>query len=281
MKIKIVLLALTICISSSLYSQVKVWDKKLEKVKTKGVYSLLESSKAKAKDHSEIKFRIEPFTIAGFLIPYAIKYGNYALKKITAKNEQDYVSEYTCLNQYSIIASTLKDSIVVVGANLYFYEKGKTDPQKMASYKFAFEEKNSALDIKLIEIMENYTSVKMKNKYDLLISNFDISVSAVTREVNNNTSQLQLTDLGTTTIYKINPSFKSNIINVLNSGGILIPFVNADGKKIKVEYYLVKVKIGHANPYGTTSSSLNDFLQNNSETNEEFLNSLLIKEEDN
>lgn len=285
MKKKMSILILMIGISTSLFSQIKIWDKELKLKKSKGVISKLElptKEHIPISDQDSIAF-VGAGTVAGILIPYIIKYGNYALKKATSKNEIDYKFETTYLNQQTFLFNALADSIVKIKAKQLFYEKGGLEPQELSSYTFSFIKNETSLRIKLNEVTEEYSLVKLKNKYDFLISNFDISVSAiVNEEIDPVTTQRRIIELGTTTIYKINPSFKSKNENteIINSGGLLLPSVTEKGKEIKIEQLIVKIVIKHVNPYGTTSSSLNTFLENNSETNEEFLNSIFIKKEE-
>lgn len=260
-------------------SQVKVWNKELKSEKSKGIYSKLEQPEILL--NQDYFAFIEPTTIAATLIPYAIKYGNYALKRTTSKNEADYIFESACLNQQIFSYSPLKDSIVNIKALQLFYKKGKNKQDTLAVYSFIFRKLNSQVEISLDKVVENYSSVKMKRKYDLLISNFDISVSAlITEEIDSVTSVQKIMDLGTRTIHKINPSFKKSNVEYLNKAGVLLPSVTKEGKEIKVEKLIIKISIKHVNPIGTTSSKLNDFLENNSDTNEEFLNSILIKKEE-
>ena len=272
-------------LSTSLFSQIKIWDKELKSKKSKGVISKLElpTKEFIPKLDQDIKGFVGAGAVAGILIPYVIKYGNYALKKATSKNEIDYKFETTYLNQQTFSFNALSDSIVKIHAKQLFYEKGGLEPNELSCYTFSFTKNKTSLIIKLNEIIENYSLVKLKNKYDFLISNFDISVSAiVNEEIDSDTTQRKIIELGTTTIYKINPSFKSKNDNteIINSGGLLLPSITETGKAINIEQLIVKIVIKHVNPYGTTSSSLNDFLENNSETNEEFLNSIFIKKEE-
>ncbi|MFK5855082.1 MAG: hypothetical protein QM503_03050 [Bacteroidota bacterium] len=278
-----IILLLIVGVLTTVFSQTKVWDRDLKVTKTKGIYTKLESptfEQVPKKNQDSIAI-IGGATVAGILIPYVIKYGNYLLKKATSKNEVDYQFKSTCLNQKYLTFTSLKDSVAKIKVTQVFFHKGSSNPKNLANYSFRFEKKGSSLGVELVEVSEDYIPVKMKKKYDLLISNFDISVSAlVTEEIDSVTYQRKIIDLGTTTIYKVDPSFKLDKSEIINAGGLLLPSVTDKGKDIIIEQLIVKVVIKHINPYGTTSSGLNDFLEKNSETNEAFLNSIFIKNEE-
>jgi hypothetical protein len=280
MKKTAIFLAFLFCLNVSVFSQIKVWNNELMATKTKGVYSLLENPVSIEKSTENSAF-IGSATVAGIMIPFAIKYVNYAIKKATSRDEKDYRSENTCLNNQVISFSSFKDSVVTLKAKQLFYKKGDIQLNTATAYTFKFIILQSSLEVELIKTEENFIPVKLKKNYDFLMSNFDISISAeVDEEIDSVTCQHKILDLGTITIYKINPSFKSGKTEVLNSGVLLLPSLTDKGKHITVSQLIIKVKINHINPYGSTSSSLNDFLEKNSETNEGFLNSILIKKEE-
>lgn len=278
MKTKFYILIILIGFTTSVFSQIKIWDKNIKTKKVKGVISQLETPIKEPID----KDFVGAGTVAGLLIPYVVKYGNSALKKATSKNEINYKFETTYLNQQTFSFNSLSDSIVKIEAKQSFYEKGQSKPEELSSYTFNFTKNKTSLKIELSDLTEEYSLVKLKNKYDFIISNFDISVSAIiNQEIDSVTTQRKIIELGTTTIHKVNSNFKSknNKGEIINSGALLIPSTTEKGKEIKIEQLIVKIVIKHINPYGTTSSSLNDFLEKNSETNEEFLNSIFIKKE--
>jgi hypothetical protein len=282
MKTRFYILIILIGFTTSAFSQIKIWDKNLKTKKIKGIISKLETPINEPIVKDSMAF-VGAGTVAGLLIPYVIKYGNSALKKATSKNEINYKFEATYLNQQTFSFNSLSDSIVRIEAKQLFYEKGKSEPEELSSYFFNFTKNKNSLKIELDDLTEEYSLVKVKNKYDFIISNFDISLSAiVNQEIDSTTTQRKIIELGTTTIHKVNSNFKSeeDKTEIINSGGLLLPSITEKGKEIKIEQLIVKIIIKHINPYGTTSSGLNDFLEKNSETNEEFLNSIFIKKEE-
>ncbi|MCK5168569.1 MAG: hypothetical protein KAQ75_01715 [Bacteroidales bacterium] len=278
MKKIITILTLSLVIQTSLFSQVKMWNKELKVEKSKGMFCTLETREIKPIEKDSKAF-IASATIVGTLLPYAIKYGNYAFKKATGKDEKNYKSESSSLNKLILKSKTLNDSIVIISANQFFYKKGDTCKDTATKYSFTIQKKDSSLNIIFTKAEEHFSPVKLKKKYDLIITNFNISVQArVIEQIDGVKSKQKIIDLGTSTIYRINPSFRLSNGEIINQGNYLIPKYSDKGK-IVIKEFIISFKINHVNPYGLTTSSLNDFLEKNSDTNEELLNTIFIKKE--
>jgi hypothetical protein len=272
-----------ILVSNSILAQLKIRDKSFKPEKVKGIITLMNKAEYTSKeDPSNEKFAIfGTATVAGILIPYAIKYGNSALKSAASKKPEDYIFETEALNPQVIDFDKLGKHVASIKVENIFYKNGESDRNELAEYEFSFYKKNNLLKIKLSQNNETYTPVKIKKKYDLILSNFDISISASTvQTLENGILQEKIVDLGTVTINKINPGFLSNLSEVLNETQILLPSKTEKGKNIDIRQLIVKLKIKHLNPYGTTNSYLNEFLEKNSETNESLLNTIFVNKED-
>ena len=257
------------------YSQVKIWNKNLKVIKVKGIYSKLENPNYHDKDKVEL---LGATTVAGILMPYAIKYGNSALKKATSKNEENYQYESTSLNSQLIPYDSIINKNAKIKIGHYYYNRGSSKLNELSSYEFKFSNNENVLEVELDNIEETFTPVKMKKKYNFLMSSFKVSISAIINQQIDSTSSIRKSiALGDITINKVNPSFGQGKTEVINSGAILLPQKTEKNKKINIESLLVKITTNHINPYGSTSSNLNDFLEKNSETNESLLNTIFIK----
>jgi hypothetical protein len=281
---KILLTSITLLlISSSMFAQLKIRNKEFKCEKVKGVITLMNKTEYYPKtDSSDEKFAIfGSATVAGILMPYAIKYGNSALKSATSKKPEDYVFESEALNPQIIDFEELENNIASIEIKNIFFKKGETKENELAKYKFIFFKENNLLKVKLLEVSETYTPVKIKRNYDLILSTFDILISASTvQELENGVLQEKIMDLGTVTINNLNPGFLSSDSKVLNETQFLLPSKTEKGKNIDLRQLIVKLKIKHLNPHGTSNSYLNDFLEKNSETNESLLNTIFVEKED-
>jgi len=274
-------LIVTFIFSNSLYSQIKIWDKDLKPKKVKGVYSKLENPTYHTKDSKAL---VGATTVAGILIPYAIKYGNSALKKATARKEENYKSKNTSLNYQLIPYDSIKKKNVEIKSTHYFYMKGSDRLNEMSSYTFSFKKQKDILEIKLKDVVEEFSSVKVKKNYNFLMSSFKVSISAIiNQEIDSVSSIRKSIAIGDVTINRINSSFgNDNGINKdinkdINNGALLLPIKTEKNKKITIDNLIVKITTNHINPYGSTNSSLNEFLEKNSETNEALLNTIFVK----
>jgi hypothetical protein len=269
-----------IFICNSIFAQLKLRDVDLKKEKVKGVITLMDNTEYQLKQNENFAI-FGSATVAGILIPYAIKYGNSAIKKATSKKPEDYTFESEVLNPQIIDFKKLTTHSATIKVKNVFYKKGGTKRNDLAEYDFRFITKGNLLKVELSKIKENYTPVKINRNYDLILSSFDLSVSASTiQELENGILQEKIVDLGTVTINTMNARFQSGVSEVLNQTQILLPSITDKGKKIEIKQLIVKVKMKQINPHGTTNSYLNDFLEKNSETNESLLNTILVEKED-
>jgi|GEM_PF-5081641 hypothetical protein len=267
-------------ISNSIFAQLKIKNKDFKTEKVKGIITLMEKTEYISKqDSSHAKIvGIGAATIVGTLLPYAFKYGNSALKSATTKKPKDYVFESEALNAQSIDFKELDSNFAFIKVGNSFYKKGESEKQELATYKFDFSKEGSLLKIKLYEHKETYTPVKIKRNYDLIISSFDISISAITiQHLGDSLFQEKVVELGTARIYKVNQGFLSKTEELVNETQMLLPTKTEKGENIEISQLIVKIKIKHINPQGTTNSYLNEFLVNNSDTNEALLNSIFIE----
>jgi len=281
MKKILITITIGILLQASIFAQVKIWDKKLKTKKAKGMFCILKTDtvtlKPKAKKN---KMHFSSATIVGTLLPYAIKFGNYALKKATGKDENLYKHKSFALNQLVYKYTNLTDSTITFSANQYFYFKGDSTKTPASKYQFILKKNDSILNVVFVGAKKDYSFVKLKKKYDLIITNIDISIQALVSEnIKGDTSQLKLMNMGTSTIYIIKPgvNFKLTKNEIFNEGSFLIPRYTDKGKEIVVKRFIISLKLDEVNPYGLTSNGLNEFFEENSETNEAILNALFIK----
>ena len=280
MKKAIITAVCTFLVYSSTFAQLKIQDTNLDCEKVKGIITVMKKPEyIKITDSGNEKFVFGASTVAGIILPYAIKYGSNALKKATAKKVEDYTFESEVLNPQAIDFKKLKDSVAIIKVKNTFYKKGGTEENNMATYDFDFFLENNFLKVKLSNIEQTHTPVKIHKNYDLIMSNFDISISAFVKEaINDSIIQEKMIDLGTSSINMINPSFQSLKVEAKNKAQFFLPSKTKDGKNIEIIAFIVKLKLKHVNPHGTTSSYLNEFLEINSDNNEGLLTRIFIKE---
>jgi hypothetical protein len=280
MKKAIITAVCTFLVYSSTFAQLKIQDTNLDCEKVKGIITVMKKPEyIKITDSGNEKFVFGTSTVAGIILPYAIKYGSNALKKATAKKVEDYTFESEVLNPQAIDFKKLKDSVAIIKVKNTFYKKGGTEENNMATYDFDFFLENNFLKVKLSNIEQTHTPVKIHKNYDLIMSNFDISISAFVKEaINDSIIQEKMIDLGTSSINMINPSFQSLKAEAKNKAQFFLPSKTKDGKNIEIIAFIVKLKLKHVNPHGTTSSYLNEFLEINSDNNEGLLTRIFIKE---
>lgn len=260
------------------FGQVKIWDKNLKGKKTKGVICLLDLKESEENGIEKIAGLIPAYTVAGMLLPYAIKYGNYALKQSTSKKEEDYKSEHSSLNKVTLKFGGLGENTAVVSARLYYFDKDSTKKKQAAVYNFEFQKKNEFITINLIDQKEEFVPVKSKKKYDLIIETFEFSLQAISIITKNDSTKIRkLIDLGSSKIFRVLPSFTKSTKPIIYHGAVLIPNFTGSGDEILITDLIVSCKVNYLNPYGLTTSALNTFLEDNSDTNEEILNSIFIQ----
>lgn len=290
---KKITLILIFIYSISIQGQVKLWNSKssCKPLNTKGTFLLLDSdsSELKLKEKKKPKDGFEKgifaaTTLVGTALPFAFQYGNTALKNLTSKDEKDYSSEISSLNNVSIPVSVIDTSDVKFKATLFYYPKGKTAYQKASNYTFTIKKETNSFTISIdsiSDIDEDYIPVKTKKNYDYILETFDISLHAVTKtEIDKKKEEeikVELTSLGTTKITRNIASFRGNVSEVLNRGKIFFPKFTDSGKEVKIDKLIITCKITYLNPYGLTQSTLNKFLENNSDTNESLLNTIFVK----
>ena len=130
--------------------------------------------------------------------------------------------------------------------------------------------------------MENYIPVKIKRKYDYVLETFEFQVSAIAQtKLNDSIMVVELKDLGSTKITRTVSSFTKDISEIWNKGIVFVPKFNNSGKQIKIKQLIISCSITYLNPYGIYQSTINKFLENNSDTNESLLEMIFIKSEDN
>tara|TARA_R110002020_G_scaffold473823_1_gene703673 strand:- start:2633 stop:3472 length:840 start_codon:yes stop_codon:yes gene_type:complete len=277
---KLLLTTITfIFVFSSAFGQLKITDKKLKTEKVKAIITLMEETKyVETEDDCGSAFGAGAI---GVFVPYLIKYGNNLIKKATSKKAKDYVFESEVLNPQIIDFSKLCNHNASIEIKNYFYKKGGTKKNELATYKLHFNKIDNILKINIGDINEKYTPVKIKKNYDFILSSFEISVTALINQPLESGSLIQKNvDLGTVTINAINSSFQIGMSDILNETQILLPSITEKSRKVYIEQLLVKVKVKQINPHGTTNNDLNDFLEKNSETNESLLNTLLLGKKD-
>jgi hypothetical protein len=282
MKKSIITAVCTLLVYCSTFAQFKIQNTNLDCEKVKGIITEMEVPVYIKNEKTGNNKLIGAGTVVGILLPEIIKYGSNALKKATSKKVENYTFESEVLNPQAIDFKKLKDSVAIIEVKNTFYKKGGTEENNMATYDFDFIVENDFLKVKLSDIEQIYTPVKIHKNYDLIISNFDISISAFVREDIKDSEAVQekIIDLGTSSINLVNPSFQSTdlALKAKNEAQFFLPSKTKEGEKIEIIALIVKLKLKHVNPHGTTSSYLNEFLETNSETNESLLTKLFIKE---
>jgi hypothetical protein len=259
-----------------------VWEKgKSNANKYKGVYCELKNEYT-PEVHKLLG--IPTFTVAGFVLPYAIKYGNYALKQATQRKEEKYKAEFSSLNWVNLDLQGSNPDEPDFSVNIYYFPKGNTSTKDTTKYSFKTIRNNSEVLFRLVpeSSTDHLIPVKTKNNYDFVIVTFEFSIHAIAIININSTKIKKRIDLGIDKQFHIYPNYRSNSIEHLefNQGNIIIPEVTDNGDKIQISEILVCCTVQFLNPYGLTHSVLNSFLEDTSDTNEELLNNILIKSEE-
>lgn len=278
---KFVFIILLSLFNSVGFSQVKIWNNNYKSVKVKGTYLFLSLEKP-----PEInKNLIGATTIAGTLLPNIISLGNNVVKKATERKEENYKHEEYSLNQIQINSKDIDKKSVI----LTHFFIGKEE--KANKYRFNLEfkeiEGNPILVLKLDtnSLKEDISTVKLKKKYDLVKTEFIISIQTTAlktiKKDNIEKKVLRILDLGSQTINMITPSFKDTTKRIIsNDATYIIPSYTDKLEKIEIIDFYVSIKMKKVNPFGLTDSALNEFLETNSDINENLLKILLIKNEE-
>ena len=280
---KTLLTILTVLYCFNLSAQVKIWNQSGKPQKTKGTMYHLNTT------HQEgdiLKFAAIPgFTIAGTLLPYAIKFGINTVKSITAKNEADYKKEYSSINGIELPEKQVLKGNAIFESYVSCYKKGENTLSTVAKYQFetSFNTTERVLTIKLQEknIQEKYLPVKTKKKYDLVMEVFEFTIVAnSTLPASGGKTVTQITELGTAKLTRVVPSYRLKDRSTVENydGNIFIPSHTKDGKEIDYKSIMIIGGAKFVNPIGTTQGALNAFLENNSEAIEGLLN-LTVKSE--
>lgn len=270
------ILSLLICSSS--IAQVKLWNNKLKKIKTKGTFFTIEGNKKVSLNGNNKIFGISAVSTAGVIIPYAISYGNSALKALTSKNEADYNSENLTLNNLILNYDDFNKKGTIIKTVLNYYPKKSIKSKLASEYKFLLKEEKNSLIISISDISENFIPVKSKKSYDYILQTFDFNIKAhISTKTKNKLNREEIIDLGTTKITRQISSFTKGIYEKANSGAILIPKLDKAGEEINIKSLIISCNLKYLNPYGMNQSSINKFLENNSDTNESLLNTIFIK----
>ncbi|EPR72115.1 hypothetical protein ADIWIN_2954 [Winogradskyella psychrotolerans RS-3] len=281
MKKPIITAVCTFLVYSSTFAQFKIQNTNLDCEKVKGIITVMEKPEyiIKPEVDNDKEF-FSATTVVGIILPYAIKYGSNALKKATSKKAEDYTFESEVLNPQAIDFKKLKDSVAIIKVKNTFYKKGGKKENNMATYDFDFFIENNFLKVKLSNIEQIYTPVKIHKNYDLIMNNFDLSITAFVREDIKDSEAVQekIIDLGTSTIHMVNPSFQLGKAKPKNEAQFFLPSLTKEGQGVTVIALIIKLKVKHVNPHGTTSNYLNEFLETNSDNNEGLLTRIFIKE---
>lgn len=279
---KLITVILLLFIITSSFAQFKIRDSNLKSIKTKGIVSLMSEPVYEVNNGQNNPKFIGAGTVVGIALPYVFKYGNSILTKATSKKVEDYTFEIEALNSQVINFSNLQDSLAIIKVENHFYPKGSVEKQTMATYDFSFSVTDNFLTVTLSDITEYFTPVKIHKNYDFVLSNFDISVSALVKQELEDKlpAQQKIIDLGTVSIHSVNPSFRLEKSEAQNQAQFFLPVLTEKSEKIEILSLIVKLKQKHINPHGTTSSYLNEFLKTNSETNESLLNRIFVKEDE-
>ncbi|MBU8893026.1 MAG: hypothetical protein KOO66_09625 [Bacteroidales bacterium] len=298
MKKILTLLIFTILLQTSVFSQVKFWEpEKFIAVRTKGIICKFDEpvkissdisnksdESAKMQKPDSIAGIIPAYTIAGVLLPYVIKYGSYAIQKATSKDEKDYTAVFTSMNSINFADSLINENGLKFSTQLKYYQKRESAIDVACNYEFKLQKEKKFYSVSLENNnMLHNSPVKVKKKYDLVLTNFDISIKALIDEIQENGNiESKIVDIGTQKIYLISPCFLDSSVknSIVNEAKYKIPNLTNDKKKIEIKNIIISLSINYSNPYGLTSSTANHFFTENSETNEELLNSILIEKED-
>lgn len=285
-KIKIMKAKITITLFALLFSlfakgQVKIWNSERDNVKTKGTLLTIEKEVEIPTD-PQIKILFPASTVVGTLLPFAFKYGNSALKQLTSKDEKDYNSENLSLNKMAIGFDELRNDSIRFNTSLKYYQKGKDEISLASQYWFSIKKKENSIIFSLDKTdLENYIPIKIKKNYDYVLETFEFQVSAVAQtKLNDSITVVELKDLGSTKITRIVSSFSRGASEIWDNGIVFVPKYNSNGKEIEIKELIISAKITYLNPYGLSQSTMNKFLENNSDTNESLLNTIFIKPEE-
>jgi hypothetical protein len=270
-----------VLVTYSSFGQVKLWNQDRDKIKTKGTYLTIDREVQVPQPNQKVLGIFPAATAAGTVLPFVFKYGNSALKKLTAKKEEDYSSEINSVNNIAFKFNQL-DNDSIFTSTLHYYLKGNSIDSIASKYSFSLKKKNNFLIISLIDSSEeNYIPVKPRRKYDFIIETFEITVQAEQYvNLNDTIKKVELTNLGTAKITRHIPSFTLGIDEIINNGLVFLPKYSSSGKEIKIENIILTCKIKYLNPYGLSQSNINNFLENNSDTNEALLNTIFVEPED-
>jgi hypothetical protein len=281
MKAKITITLLTLLFSIFAKGQVKIWNSERDNIKTKGTLLTIERE-VEIQSDPQIKILFPASTVVGTLLPFAFKYGNSALKELTSKDEKEYSSENLSINKMNIEFNELDNDSIKFNTSLKYYKKGEDEISLASMYWFSIKKGENSVIISLDDTsLENYIPVKTKKKYDYVLETFEFQVSAVAKtRLNDSISVVELKDLGSTKITRTVSSFSKGISEIWDNGIVFVPKFNSSGKEIEIKELIISPKITYLNPYGLSQSTLNKFLENNSDTNESLLNTIFIKAED-
>jgi len=277
---KTTFLLIFLVISSCVIGQVKLWNKELKKIKTKGTFLTIEEQSVVPENSTEKIFGLIPAaTVAGTLLPFAFQYGYTALKSITSKKETDYNSENISFNNLTLDFKRLKKGKVNISTILNYYPKGKSDSEIASKYSLSIEKVNNSLVVSLADVSkENYVPVKSKRKYDFIIQTIDVTVQAeIITKISEKVNKVELSKLGAAKITRTIASFTNGEQKILNKGMVLLPKYNSAGKEVEIKNLILSCKVTYLNPYGLTQSSLNKFLEDNSDTNESLFNTIFVE----
>jgi hypothetical protein len=266
------------------FGQVKLWNNKLEKIKTKGTFLTInkEILDGNSNKTDEIFGVFPTYTLAGTLLPFVFKYGNSTLKSLTSKDEKDYASENLSINNFILPFDELENDSIHFNIALNYYPKGEDESLVASKYIFTVNRESNSLTIKLDSAdEEDYIPVKSKKKYDFVLETFDITVHAeIISNVNDTIQKVELKTLGTTKITRTVASFRGGIDEIRNNGMVLYPKYDSKNKEIIIKNLIFSCNVKYLNPYGLMQSSINKFLENNSDTNESLLNTIFVESDD-
>ncbi|MBO3117502.1 hypothetical protein J4050_12130 [Winogradskyella sp. DF17] len=275
---RIISITLVAFVSAQCFSQVKLWNKDRDKIKTKGTYLELEYNEPVDSSNNKL-LNIGLNTVAGALIPYAISYGNSILKNITSVDEKDYNSSNHSINSVSIPYSNL-DKERKFSAVLHYFGRGKSKDAIASRYGFNLNKSDNILKISLdtVTIQEKYIPVKIKKKYDFILETFEVTIKAEMSTIKkDSTKVLEIKELGTAKITRLVPSFIASKTRIVNESAFILPQATAKNEKITIHNLLVSTTVTYLNPYGLTQSSLNQFLESNTDTNEALLKAIFLE----
>jgi hypothetical protein len=262
---------------------VKIWTPKC--IKTKGIICKFDN-KIQIIDESLIletkgnKSIIAATTIVGTILPFALQYGSYAIQKATNVDEKDYKAEFTTVGSLELV-DTLIHRNLSFSTELVYYKEGNEKEELACKYYFNFNHDKDFFKISLLKNPIKHNSlVKIKRKYDFVLTSFEISLKAlVYAHTKNKKKQHEILDLGSQKNHLFSYDFKDNsdVFEIKNNNAnFIIPKLTKEGESYEIKNLLITVSINYINPYGVTTSSINHFFKENSETNVDLIKLLML-----